>query len=345
MRQRTVAEPDLVDAVKAIVADLPGGTDLLLPGSVTSLAGLLGVYQPDVLLVFGFNWRLPRDVLEIPTLGTLNVHPSALPKHRGPSPVLWAIRNGDPYLGLTVHRMTERIDAGPILAQVDDLPIPDQVTREDIWQLQQAALPELLEVALDRLLRGDSGTPQAEEQATYAGFPPPDWYTVTWQGSRFSLHNQIRVLRYLKRGAGPVAELQGRTVQVRDTSLTDNGGVRLDCADGPLWVTAGPVTLVEACLDRCPQGGCPGIGEWLEQGEGCGQLLAAGLGLAESLLAVGQVKRCLGFLPLVAELSVHAGGFAVEVGCVLDVATGEQDFASAVQGGRFAAMVPDLTLQ
>lgn len=246
MRQRTAAEPDLVDAVKTIIADLPAGTDLLLPGSVTSLAGLLGVYQPDVLLVFGFNWRLPRDVLEMPVLGTLNVHPSALPKYRGPSPVLWAIRNGDPYLGLTVHRMTERIDAGSVLAQIDDLPIPDQVSSGDIWQLQQAALPRLLEVALDRLVRGDPGTPQDEEQATYAGFPPPDWYTVTWQGSRVALRNQIRLLRYLKRGAGPVAELQGRTIQVQDTSLTDNGGIRLECADGPLWVM---VTV--KCVYRC----------------------------------------------------------------------------------------------
>ena len=73
------------------------------------------------------------------------MHPSALPKYRGPSPVLWAIRNGDPYLGMTVHRMTERIDAGPVLAQVDDLPIPDEVTREDVWELTKAALPGLLD--------------------------------------------------------------------------------------------------------------------------------------------------------------------------------------------------------
>jgi hypothetical protein len=54
--------------------------------------------------------RLPREVLELPRLGALNVHPSALPKYRGPSPVLWAIRNGNPFMGVSVHRMTERID-------------------------------------------------------------------------------------------------------------------------------------------------------------------------------------------------------------------------------------------
>jgi methionyl-tRNA formyltransferase len=240
MRPSQPAEPGLLEATKAIVTDLPQGMDLLLPGSTGMLAPVLSAYQPDVLLVFGFNWRLPRGVLDVPRLGALNVHPSALPKYRGPSPVLWAIRNGDPCAGITVHRITERFDAGPVLAQVDGLPIPDQVTREDVWELTKAALPGLLAEALGRAVRGDPGTPQDEEQATYAGFPPPDWYTVTWRGSRVALHNQIRVLRYLKHGEGPVVEFQGRTVQVQDTSLADNGGVRIDCADGPLWVTFMP---------------------------------------------------------------------------------------------------------
>lgn len=245
MRPSTAAELDLLEATKAVVADVPAGTDLLLPGSVHALPGLLAAYRPDVLLVFGFNWYLPADVLAVPRLGALNVHPSALPRYRGPSPVLWAIRNGDPCLGLSVHRMTSRIDAGPILAQLDDLPLTDRVTSADVWELQRAALPGLLSQALDRLVRGDPGTPQDEEQATYAGFPPPDWYSIAWQGSRDSLHNQIRVLRYMKRGEGPVAEFQGNTVRVEKTSLTDDGGVRIECADGPLWVTFAPVALGE----------------------------------------------------------------------------------------------------
>jgi methionyl-tRNA formyltransferase len=185
----------------------------------------------------------------VPKLGAVNAHPSALPRYRRPSPVLWAIRNGDPYLGLIVHRMTDRIDAGPILAQVDDLPLPDQVTREDDWRLQRAALPGLLETALDRLALGDSGTPQDEDWATYAGFPLPGWFTVTWQHTRRDTHNQVRVLRYRKRGEGPVTDLQGGKVQVQRTSLTDDGSIHVECADGPLWVTCIPVALPEPFLN------------------------------------------------------------------------------------------------
>jgi methionyl-tRNA formyltransferase len=170
MRPSADAEPDILEAVKTIVTDLPPGMDLL-PGSASTIASQLAGYQPDLLLVFGFNWHLPRDVLELPRLGVLNVHPSALPKYRGPSPILWAIRNGDQFMGITVHRMTGRIDAGPILAQVDDVPIPDNVTSRDIWDLAKTVLPGLLARALDCAVRGDPGIPQDDAKATYAGVP------------------------------------------------------------------------------------------------------------------------------------------------------------------------------
>ncbi len=236
MRSSGASDPDILDAVKTMVSDLPIGMDLLLPGKTNSVAEMLAGYRPDLLIVFGFNWRLPPEVLGLPRFRVLNIHPSVLPKYRGPSPVLWAVRNGDPSIGITAHRMSERIDGGPLLAQVEGIPIPDEVTHQDIWQLAKGALPGLLADALDRLIRGDSGTPQDESEATYAGFPPVDWHEVTWQDSRFRTHNQIRVLRLLNGGQGPVVELQGRRVQVHRTTLTGGEGARIECADGPLWV-------------------------------------------------------------------------------------------------------------
>jgi methionyl-tRNA formyltransferase len=237
MRSSGVPEPDLLDAAKAIVADLPAGMDLLLPGKTSSVTEMLAGYRPDLLLVLGFNWRLPPGVLELPRFGVLNIHPSALPRYRGPSPVLWAVRNGDPSIGITAHRMSGEIDAGPLLAQVVGIPLPEEVTHNDIWQLIKGALPCLLSDALGRLADGDAGTPQDEDKATYAGFPPADWHEVTWQDSRFRTHNQIRVLRLLNGNQGPVVELRGRRVQVHRTSLTGGEGAPVECADGPLWVT------------------------------------------------------------------------------------------------------------
>jgi methionyl-tRNA formyltransferase len=61
-------EPDLLKATTGVVEDVPAGMDLLLPGSPRALSALLAAYRPDVLLVFGFNWRLPPDVLAVPKL-------------------------------------------------------------------------------------------------------------------------------------------------------------------------------------------------------------------------------------------------------------------------------------
>ena len=73
-----------------------------------------------------------------------------LPKYRGPAPVLWAIRNGDLYLGVTAHRMNEEFDAGPILAQRGGIPIPDDVTPASLWPVLSPVLRRVLAVALDR---------------------------------------------------------------------------------------------------------------------------------------------------------------------------------------------------
>lgn len=229
-----------LESLNAMIANVPVGMDLLLPGTPGAIAAMLAGYEPDLLLVFGFNWRLPQEVLDVPRLGVLNVHPSALPKYRGPSPVPWTIRNGDEFMGLTIHRMTERIDAGPVLAQVTDIPVPYEVTNKEIWELIRDALPELLAKALDAVARGERGTPQNEDEANRAGWPPPEWQEVTWQGGRKDIHHQIRVLRFLNGGQGPVVPFGGNTVRVLRTSLTADGGTRIECADGPLWVTHEP---------------------------------------------------------------------------------------------------------
>lgn len=231
-----------LESAQAVIADLPAGMDLLLPGTPAGVAAMLAGYEPDLLLVYGFNWRLPREVLELPRLGVLNVHPSALPKYRGPSPVPWTIRNGDPFMGLTIHRMTERIDAGPILSQITDIPVPDEVTNKEIWELIKTRLPELLTESLDAVVRGDPGMPQDESKATYAGWPPPEWHDVTWQGERRNIHNQIRILRFLNGGKPPVVPFRGNSVRVHRTSLTADDGIRVECADGPLWVTCEPAS-------------------------------------------------------------------------------------------------------
>lgn len=74
-------------------------------------------FPPDLIIVAGYGLILPKEILDFPPLGCINIHPSILPKYRGPAPVSSAILNGDSYTGVTLMMMDEGLDSGPILDQ------------------------------------------------------------------------------------------------------------------------------------------------------------------------------------------------------------------------------------
>ncbi|MFD5720932.1 methionyl-tRNA formyltransferase [Streptomyces sp. NPDC127036] len=238
MRPRTVTDEGAAHAAGRITAALPAGTDLLLPGSSEGLGASVRGYDLDLLVCYGFSWRLPRSVLRVPRYGVVNIHCSMLPKYRGPAPVLWAIRNGDPYLGVTVHRMDEEFDAGPVLAQQDGIPIPDDVTPENLWPGLSPVLRGLLAAALNRVSDSSAGEPQAADGVSHAGLMEPEFSVVDTAMTAREVHNQVRTFRFMGPRLGPVATVDGRPLKVLGTSLTPVDGLRLDCADAPVWITA-----------------------------------------------------------------------------------------------------------
>ena len=238
MRPAQPASPHALDLIPKIVESLPDGMDLLLPGRPGSLAKQLAGYQVDLMIVYGFNWILPANVLSTPRLGILNVHPSALPRYRGPSPIPWAVRNGDPDFRISVHRMTEQVDAGPVMARSEPIPFPDSISHEAIWDLTAAVLPGVLAEAVERAARGEEGEPQDPDQATAAPLPTDDWYDVDWTEGRERIHHQVRVLRLLRPGQGVVTEVAGRAIRLRESSLEPvDDALRAPCGDGELWLT------------------------------------------------------------------------------------------------------------
>lgn len=89
-------------------------TKLHRNGLEDSLKKWINKYKPDVVFVMTFPWKIPAKVLTLPKLGFFNFHYALLPKYRGASPVFWQLRNGEPYGGLTIHKMDEGFDTGPI---------------------------------------------------------------------------------------------------------------------------------------------------------------------------------------------------------------------------------------
>jgi methionyl-tRNA formyltransferase len=236
--------PPIPEHLELTRYSVPAGLDLLFARDKHSIEPLLRAYEPDLMICSGFPWKIPQTALDVPRLGSINLHPALLPRHRGPIPLAWALRDGDPVWGMTWHRMDAELDTGNILAQ-GSVPIEDDDV--DIEQFAPKLLGSgaaLLPRALARIAAGDPGDPQPEEGASWAGhFEDDEYVHVDWSQSARSIHNQVRAWHLEFGFAGiraPQAELNGEQVVLKQTRLTDPGAdaVRVECGDGPLWVVA-----------------------------------------------------------------------------------------------------------
>ncbi len=225
----------------ALVAETPDDIDVCLVVDKADLARLTAAYEPAIGLCAGYRWLLPPEVLAIPEHGVVNSPPALLPRHRGPYPFAWAIREGDAELGLTLHLMDEQFDTGPVLAQ-GSRPMPADHTIGSLVPVLQDLARELLPHALRRVLSGDRGDPQRTEGATWAGAFGADYVELDPGKSRAELLRQVRAWQVMfdRSVTGPVATIEGRRLHVRDASLDepDEEALRLDAADGQLWLTS-----------------------------------------------------------------------------------------------------------
>jgi len=221
----------------------PAGLDLLLARDKWSIEPLLRAMRPDLVLCWGFPWRIPLAALEVPRLGSVNCHPALLPRHRGPIPLAWAFRDGDGQFGVTWHRMDAELDTGATLAQATVPMLDDDFSIDVIGPRIGAVAIGLLPTVLARVAAGDAGDPQPVEGATWAGHFGEDYATVDWSWPARRIHDQVRAWALtfgLSPTAGPIAELDGKRVRLIRTSLVDpgNGARRVETGDGSLWIIA-----------------------------------------------------------------------------------------------------------
>jgi methionyl-tRNA formyltransferase len=202
-----------------VVAAVPPGVDVLVSNHPSRWAAMVAPLRPDLIVCGGMPWRLPMDMIALPRLGTINMHPALLPCHRGPASVEWALRNGDPELGLTVHRMDADFDTGAILAQ-GSVPIDDEDDIETLLAKFGPVLAGVLGQALERVARGDPGEPQDETQASEAGLFEESWRTIDWDQPARTVHNQVRSWTGMRDVAkGALGEVEGEIVQITKTRL------------------------------------------------------------------------------------------------------------------------------
>ena len=158
------------------------------PENVASLRAL----KPDLIVVVAYGQILKTAILNIPPKGCINLHGSLLPKYRGAAPIQWAIAKGEQKTGVTTMLVNERMDAGDIIAQEEELIMPED-TSSSLGERLAARGAKLLVETIEMTRRGNMpGTKQNEILATYAPRLKKSDGLIDWSRPAGELSNRIR---------------------------------------------------------------------------------------------------------------------------------------------------------
>lgn len=151
---------------------------------------------PDLLFSFYYRKMIPSMILDIPRLGSFNMHGSLLPRYRGRAPVNWVLVHGETGTGVTLHHMVKSADAGAIVDQ-EPIPIgPAETAFELTYKASEAAI-RVLRRQLPALKEGRApARPQDEAQATYFGGRTAKDSQIDWNQSAWQIHNLVRAVPY-----------------------------------------------------------------------------------------------------------------------------------------------------
>ena len=160
------------------------------PAALALLQGL----TPELTVVAAYGQILPEAVLNVPPLGSINVHGSILPKYRGAAPINRAILNGERETGVTIMHMAKKLDAGDIIS-VRATPIDPDEDAVQLFDRLAALGASLLADTIPAIAAGTATrTPQNDAESTYAAMLSRDMSPIDWNRTAEETVNQIRAL-------------------------------------------------------------------------------------------------------------------------------------------------------
>jgi methionyl-tRNA formyltransferase len=229
------------------VADLAAANDV--PVVIASrpdehVVAALEAARPDIIVAN--NWRtwIPPRIFDFPPKGTLNVHDSLLPAYAGFAPVIWALINGEPEVGVTAHMMNDELDAGDVVLQ-RSVPVDPKDTAADLFHRTVDLIGPIVVDALARIARGD--TDFAKQDPSKASF----FHKRSIEDSRIDWHWQADELERLVRAQS----------DPYPNAFTYHGSTRL--------------RVIEADVSTARYGGTPGR-IFIKEGDGV--VIVAGAG-------------------------------------------------------------------
>ncbi|HWA64696.1 MAG TPA: methionyl-tRNA formyltransferase [Candidatus Paceibacterota bacterium] len=180
--------------------------------------------EPELAVVAAYGKIIPQRYLEVPVHGFLNIHPSLLPRYRGPSPIQTALLNGDTETGITIMEVDAQMDHGPIIAQ-ETVAIGSAETYPDLHdrladhgaELLGAVIPDYVTGAMTPVLQDDS-------QATFCRMLTREDGKIDWSTPTEKIYNQIRALNP---EPGTWTTWNGQVLNIKKASL-QNGQLHIE---------------------------------------------------------------------------------------------------------------------
>ena len=153
--------------------------------------------NPDVICVVAYGKILPKEILEIPRLGCINVHGSLLPKYRGAAPIQWAVLNGDKTTGITTMYMDEGMDTGDMILK-QEVEIGENETTGELWNRLSKIGGELLVKTLKEIEKGTATREKQGDDFTTAPMLSKEMAKIDWN------KKTAQEIKNLVRGLNPI---------------------------------------------------------------------------------------------------------------------------------------------
>lgn len=209
---------------------------------------LLRSLAPDLIVVAAFGQFLPKEILEMPKYGCINVHASLLPKYRGAAPIHYAVLNGETKSGVTIMQMDIGMDTGDMLTKAE-VDITPEMTMGELHDELKECGGELLLSTVEKIKKGEiTPVKQNNSAATYAHLLTREMEHIDWTLPAEKIHNKIRAFNP---APGAFTNLPGgKKLKIWRAEITDGAvaqpgtvteitknGFKVACGTGVLLIT------------------------------------------------------------------------------------------------------------
>ena len=194
------------------------GIDVFQPLNIREDSKWLEDKKPDLIVTCAYGQIVPQKVLDIPSLGCINIHGSLLPALRGAAPIQYAILNDLKVTGITIMQMVKKMDAGDMFSKCE-VEVSNTDTGDSLFKKMELAARDLLIKTLPDYIDGKlEGEVQNEEFVTFAPSIKREEEIICWNNSKRSIYNKIRALNSVP---GAYTLLDGMPIKIYETEEVD----------------------------------------------------------------------------------------------------------------------------